>query len=130
MKKQKFRYVARQHIPMPYVPIRLFNNNFLIQAVALVDTGSSTNVLPYQLGIDLGFVWDDTKATIPLGGNVNSLAIPISISAIIGFLDPVELIFAWSSNDIPPLILGQIDFFTEYRVCFYQDLGYFEITAR
>lgn len=115
---------------MPYVPIRLFNSNFLVQAVALVDTGSSTNVLPHRLGIDLGFVWDETKATIPLGGNVSSLAMPVSLNAIIGLLDPVELIFAWASNDHPPLILGQIDFFTEYHVCFYQDLGYFEITAK
>lgn len=104
----------------------------LLNFRSLVDTGSSINVLPYKLGIDLGFVWDDSKATIPipLGGNVNSLAMAVSLSAIIGLLEPVELIFAWASNDRPPLILGQIDFFTEYRVCFYQDLGYFEITAK
>ncbi len=130
MKKQKFRYVPRQRIPTPYVPIRLFNKNSLVQNVALVDTGSSTNVLPYKLGIDLGFTWDDSKATIPLSGNVSSLAIPVSMITIIGMLDPVELVFAWAGNDIPPLILGQIDFFTEFHVCFFQDQGYFEITAK
>ncbi len=98
----------------------------LLNFRSLVDTGSSINVLRYKLGIDLGFVWDDSKATIPLGG----IAMAVSLSAIIGLLEPVELIFAWASNDRPPLILGQIDFFTEYRVCFYQDLGYFEITAK
>lgn len=115
---------------MPYAPIRLFNKNFSVQGVALVDSGSSTSVLPHQLGIDLGFKWNDAKATIPLGGNVSSLAIPVSVIAIVGTLAPVELIFAWAGNGIPPLILGQIDFFTEYHVCFLQDQGYFEITSK
>lgn len=114
---------------MPYAPISLFNKT-RVDKHALVDSGSTINVLPYQLGIDLGFVWNKAKAIIPLGGNIQALAIPVLIPAIVGTLDPVDMSFAWAGNDIPPLILGQTNFFSLYDVCFFKDKGYFEVTAK
>ncbi|KAF0245447.1 MAG: hypothetical protein FD167_3546 [bacterium] len=115
---------------MPYIPIRLLNNTRLAERVVLVDTSATVNVMPYPLGVELGFTWNDSKAIIPLGGNVRSLAIPISMTGVIGNLDPTELIFAWAGNNIPPLLLGQLNFFQEFHVCFYQNQNYFEIASK
>ena len=98
--------------------------------MALVDSGSVINVLPYQLGIDLGFMWDNKKANIQLGGNLAQYpAIGIVLMAIIGNLDPTPLAFAWASGNAP-LLLGQVNFFQEFLICFYRDQEYFEISTK
>lgn len=55
MLKQKFKYMLRQTIPTPYVPIKLVNDIHVVEKVALVDTGASVNVIPHHVGIQLGF---------------------------------------------------------------------------
>jgi hypothetical protein len=41
---------------MPYVPILLSNDRTSADVSALLDTGATINVLPYPVGIQLGFV--------------------------------------------------------------------------
>ncbi|WP_152540390.1 hypothetical protein [Aphanizomenon flos-aquae] len=36
----------------------------------LLDTGSSVNVLPYEMGLALGAVWENQRLSLPLGGNL------------------------------------------------------------
>jgi hypothetical protein len=43
-----------------------------IEAVGLVDSGATVNVLPYELGLELGGVWDDHRAIIQLAGNLSN----------------------------------------------------------
>lgn len=93
-------------------------------------SGAEINVLPYQLGINLGFVWDDSKIDIRLGGNLSHLpAIGIIVSGNVVNLDHVRLVFAWVKGN-SPLILGQTNFFSLHNICFYQEHGYFEIATK
>lgn len=51
-----------------YLPFTLLNQQVSIRASALLDTGASVNVLPYLVGVELGYDWerqtsDDIKAS-------------------------------------------------------------------
>ena len=50
--------------------------------------------------------------------------------AVMGQIDdfsPVLLAFAWAKSNDPPLILGQLNFFIEFDVCFYRSQLAFDI---
>ncbi|BAZ51784.1 hypothetical protein NIES4103_44420 [Nostoc sp. NIES-4103] len=116
---------------LPRIPLRLRRENRVIEAFGLVDSGATVNVLPYELGIELGVVWDDSKAIIQLAGNLsNQLAIPFFATAKIGEFAPVQLAFAWVRKANIPLILGQTNFFLEFDVCFYRSKLEFEIKPK
>jgi hypothetical protein len=38
--------------------------------MALLDTGASVNVLPYEIGLQLGAVWEEQIVPIQLSGNL------------------------------------------------------------
>jgi len=59
---------------LPRLPFVLRYGKQVINAVGLVDSGATVNVLPCRLGIQLGAVWDDRKATIRLAGNLGNVA--------------------------------------------------------
>jgi hypothetical protein len=106
-------------------------NNQSLEAVGLVDSGATINVLPYQAGIQLGATWDDDKATVRLAGNLGDLnAMPLFITAQLTEYAPVRLAFAWVKSDNVPLILGQTNFFLEFDVCFYRSKLEFEVTPK
>jgi hypothetical protein len=131
MRKQKFNYILCAGTLMPYVPLRLATDRFLLNTQALVDSGAEINVLPHQLGVDLGFIWDNRKVNMRLGGAYSQIpAIAVLLTAAVEKLDPVTLAFAWASNDNVRLVLGQTNFFTLYNICFYQEQGYFEIASK
>ncbi len=72
---------------LPRIPLILRHNNERVEVVGLVDSGATVSVLPYQIGIQLGLVWDDSKAIIRLAGNVgNQPAMPVFFMAEIGSL--------------------------------------------
>ncbi|NJM89592.1 MAG: hypothetical protein HC847_23015 [Hydrococcus sp. RU_2_2] len=84
-------------------------------------SGATVNVLPYELGLQLGGVWDDRKAIIQLSGNLNNQpAMPFATIVQIGEFPTTELVFAWVRSPNAPLILGQTNFFLEFDVCFYR----------
>ena len=116
---------------LPRLPLTLRSEDQHVSAVGLVDSGATVNVLPYDLGVQLGAVWDDRKATIRLGGNLGQFAaMPFFASAEIGNIDPVRLAFAWIQAEDAPLILGQMNFFMEFDVCFYRSQLEFEVTPK
>ncbi|MCU0547082.1 MAG: hypothetical protein MUE44_33805 [Oscillatoriaceae cyanobacterium Prado104] len=89
------------------------------------------NVLPYQIGIQLGLVWDDSKAIIRLAGNIGDrLAMPVFFMAEIGDFAPVRLAFAWVKSDSVSLLLGQTNFFLEFDVHFYRSRLEFDIEPK
>lgn len=51
---------------LPRATLTLFCNNRQIGVSGLVGSGATINVLPYQIGIRLGEIWDDRKAYIRL----------------------------------------------------------------
>lgn len=113
---------------LPRIPIILENENRRIEAIGLVDSGSSTNVLPYRFGLALGLVWESSQMRIKLTGNLaNYPAQPVIILGEIGEYKPVRLSFAWSQTDSVPLILGNTNFFDQFEILFYRNEGKIEI---
>lgn len=53
-----------------------------VESTGLVDSGATVNVLLYEIGLQLGGVWDDGRAVIQLAGNLsNQPAMPFSAIA-------------------------------------------------
>ena len=44
---------------MPYLPITLSLGDRSIEVMALLDSGASVSVLPYEVGRELGAVWEN-----------------------------------------------------------------------
>jgi hypothetical protein len=121
---QRFPYVAVKNASgqtalRPQMPITLTYNSRSVETMGLVDTGADVNVLPYQLGVELGAVWSDQTVEMELSGNLaNFEARGIVLSASVGHLDTVRLAFARTQNERVPLLLGQVNFLLEFDVCF------------
>lgn len=116
---------------LPRLPLILRQGDRNVEAIGLVDSGATVNVLPYELGLQLGGVWDERKAIVQLAGNLsNQPAMPFFATAQIGDFVPVELVFAWVKSPNIPLILGQTNFFLEFDVCFYRSKLEFEIEPK
>jgi hypothetical protein len=116
---------------LPRLPLSLRREDRIVEAVGLVDSGATVNVLLYELGLQLGAEWDDRRAIIQLAGNLgNQPAMPFSAIAQIGKFSPTELVFAWVRSPNAPLILGQTNFFLEFDVCFYRSRSEFEVKPK
>ena len=105
---------------VPYLPLILTYQNRSVDTMGLLDTGASVNVLPYDVGLQLGAIWEEQLFSINLAGNLASTkAKGLLVLAKVGESEPVQLAFAWTRvNDIR-IILGQTNFFAEFNVCFY-----------
>jgi hypothetical protein len=96
-----------------------------------VDSGAAINVLPYGLGVQLGFAWDQQTQVIELSGNLASVeARVVVLSAVVGKFPPVRLAFAWARTDAVSVILGQVNFFMEFDVCFFRSRSVFEVKPK
>lgn len=116
---------------LPKMPLTLTYRDTSIDILALLDTGASVNVLPYSFGIQLGAVWEEQKMAVTLAGNLASMeARGLLVSARIGNFNPVRLVFAWSKSDDVPLLLGRMNFFMEFDVCFYRSQLIFEVRPK
>jgi hypothetical protein len=105
----------------PYIPLRLTNRktSIAIDATGLLDTGADVNVLPYELGVALGAVWDEQQVALELSGNLaNYEARGLIVEVTVEHFSPARLAFAWTRAQQIPLILGQVNFFVEFHVCF------------
>ena len=116
----------------PLLPITLTHQTHSVDSDGLLDTGSSVNVLPYHTGLALGALWDEEKKiSFKLGGNLAEYeARPLFIMGTIGQFAPVLLAFAWTQADHVPLILGRMNFFIEFDVCFYRSQQFFEVRPK
>ena len=131
---QPFRFTERtnnlgQSVILPYLPITLSKGSKTVDVVALLDTGASVNVLPYEIGIQLGAVWENQTVSIPLSGNLSSSAARgVVLSGSVANFAPVDLAFAWTQSNDVPVILGHMNFFAEFNVCFYRQKLTFELS--
>ncbi len=99
--------------------------------MGLVNSGATVNVLPYDAGLQLGAVWDDSRAILRLGGAFgNQTAIPLFATTEIDGLPTLRLAFAWIRTSDSPLILGQTNFFMEFDVYFYRSKLEFEVRPK
>ena len=115
----------------PYLPLILTHQGRSIEAVGLLDTGAMVNVLPWQLGIDLGAVWDEQTNSLQLTGNLAQYeARVLLVEATIDQFEPVRLAFAWTQAENVPLLLGQVNFFMEFDACFYRSQLAFDVSPK
>ena len=97
----------------------------------LVDSGATVNVLPYSLGMQLGLDWDRQTQSVELSGNLAAVESRVVVaSALIKGFPQVRLAFAWAKTDNISVILGQVNFFLEFDVCFFRSRGLFEVRPR
>ncbi len=116
---------------LPRVPIILRREGRTVESLGLVDSGATINVMPYELGLQLGAIWEDSRAIIQLAGNLgNQPAIPFFAMAQVGEIAPIQLAFAWTRSPNAPLILGQANFFMEFDVCFYRSKMEFKVKPK
>jgi len=124
--------MIRHYAPggLPFVDITIASGTHTITRPALVDSGSTINVLPYEDGCELGLSW--TAQRVPLkdegflaGAPVYGVLLIVSLAPF----SPVELAFAWTrkSRDYVRLILGQVNFFEHFDVTFRGREKMFEI---
>ena len=115
----------------PYLPLTLGYQQSSVAASGLLDTGSSVNVLPYSVGIELGYVWEQQTTALSLTGNLAQYEARVAlVQAIVGQFEPVQLVFAWTQATNVPLILRQVNFFMEFDICFYRSQLQFEISPK
>jgi hypothetical protein len=51
---------------LPTIPIILSYADSSISAIAMLDSGSMFNLLPYDIGLQLGAIWDEQAFRLPL----------------------------------------------------------------
>ncbi|NJL88391.1 MAG: hypothetical protein HC916_00250 [Coleofasciculaceae cyanobacterium SM2_1_6] len=113
---------------LPYLPLTLTNGKRSIEVMALLDTGASVNVLPYEIGLQMGAVWENQTVQVPLSGNLaHSESRGLVLTGKVAHFPPVLLAFAWTQATDVPVILGHMNFFAEFNVCFYRHELAFEI---
>jgi hypothetical protein len=114
----------------PILPLVLIGSQ-RVATTALVDSGAAINVLPYSLGMQLGFDWLQETRSVELSGNLASVeARVVVLSAVVGGFPPVRLAFAWARTDAVSVILGQVNFFMEFDVCFFRSRAVFEVKPK
>ncbi len=132
---QHFPYVRRdpslgQASLAPMLPLTLIGRQNVATS-GLVDSGAAVNVLPYSLGAQLGFDWDQQTRSVELSGNLAAVeARVVVLSAAVGSFPPVRLAFAWAQTDSVSLILGQVNFFLEFDICFFGSRSLFELRSK
>ncbi len=109
----------------------LINRNRSVEAMGLLDTGADVSVLPYRIGLELGADWEEQRQIPSLAGNLaNYEARGIVLIVTVGQFMPIPLAFAWTRDENVPLILGQMNFFAEFDVCFFRSQLVFEIRPK
>jgi hypothetical protein len=99
--------------------------------MGLLDSASTIDVLPYDVGIQLGFDWAQQTTSVRLTGNLAHLeARVVTMSATVGRFPPVLLAFAWTQANTVPVILGQVNFFMEFDVFLSRTRSIFEVKPK
>lgn len=101
---------------LPYLPITLSHNDRSVEAMALLDTGATVNVLPYGIGLQLGMIWEEQTVLVQLTSNLAQREARGLVLAATVADSSVLLAFAWTQSREAPLTLGHMNFFAEFGV--------------
>ena len=133
---EQFSYVSRNPALgpstfLPFLPITLGLGQTSRQSMGLLDTAATVNVLPYDIGQQLGADWNKQTVPIQLTGNLASQeARGLLLTATVGKFSAVQLAFAWTKSNAVPLLLGQVNFVMEFDVCFFRSQLRFEVKPK
>lgn len=134
----KFSYTRPPGLPdniagMPFVRINLYYAGREITWPALVDSGSTTSILPYDVGLQLGLVWGEYTQPVILGGIYKNVqACSVLLRGEIPGLPETGLGFAWieKPSSEARLLLGQTNFFQRFKVTFEAYKDTFDISPK
>ena len=135
-KSQRFNFTDKPDAfgvvdSIPQLPFILIKDSNFVEVSGLLDTGASVNVLPYDIGVKLGANWNEQTTSVMLAGNLAPVeARGLILSAQISEFSLVRLVFAWSKSNEVPLLLGRMNFFREFNVCFYTSKKVFELSQK
>jgi hypothetical protein len=114
----------------PLLEITILNQFKSVTIPALVDSGASLNILPFDIGNALNLNWNEQTYPLDLGGVLKGTqAFAVVLQTEVDGFPPVKLAYAWinkPSSEIK-MILGQVNFFQEFDICFYGDQKAFEV---
>lgn len=132
---EEFPFVPRDpaHAVVSLAPVLSFTlvGSQSLAVQGLLDTGAAVNVLPFSVGRQLGAVWEDSHSPLQLTGNLAAYeAKGLALSAVIGSFPAAKLVFAWTKSDDVPLLLGQVNFFMVFDVCFFRSRAVFQIRPK
>lgn len=106
---------------LPLVSIILTHQKYSISRTALVDSGSTINVLPYEDGLELGLVWEEQRVPLKSNGFLHGAPVyGVLLEFQLANYPPVTQAFAWtqkSRNEVR-VILGQTNFFEHFEITF------------
>jgi hypothetical protein len=133
MSASRFSYTPHYQAPvgMPVVDVSLSHSSKSLTVTALIDSGAALNVLPFDVGLELGLVWETQNVPLEMGGVLaGTRAYAVLVQAEITTLPPVKLAFAWVNRPSTEIrtLLGQVNFFQEFDVHFYGHQQAFEIS--
>lgn len=111
----------------PLLPFRARLGAKQETCVGLIDTGAAVNVVPWSVGQSLEGNWDASPPVILSGNLAKVEARILVVDAIVGSFAPRRLAFAWSKSDAVPVLLGQVNFLSEFDVHLSRSGGWFEI---
>ncbi len=116
---------------LPVLPISLVLQQQSVAVLGLLDTAATVNVLPHDIGLQLGAVWEQQTTPVKLTGNLASVeARGLIVSGTVGRFPPVRLVFVWAQVNTVPVILGQVNFFLEFDAYFSRSSGVFEVKPK
>ncbi len=139
----RFTYSKMPNYPelepgLPVVPLRLIHvmpngSAAIVLVQAIIDSGSSINILPHDVGLQLALDWEAQTFDLPVAQWLRGTkAFGVLLGGQIEPFSPVELAFAWTqktSADVP-VLLGETNFFQEFDVCLSGSQQVFEIAAK
>lgn len=117
----------------PLVDIQLYHAGYELTVPVLVDSGADISMMPYDIGLELGFIWEEQTYPIDLGGMMRGVpAFAVLVRGEIAGLPEKALVFAWAqkSSSECRFVLGQMNFFQQYKVTFEGYKNTFDISSR
>ena len=119
---------------MPRLPLLLTLQEHSIEVSGLLDTGAAVSVIPYNIGVALGAIWEEQKTSVPLVGNLGQFEARVLIVTAshpeITFGRAIRQVFAWVRSENAPVIFGQMNFFLEFDVCFFRSQAFFDVQLK
>ena len=135
MRTQRYPYTPMPPFSggMPVVNVRLAHDEYSCMVPALVDSGAAMNLLPFEYGEQLGFVWNEQRLDLPMDGllpDAKAFAVPVTLT--LDPFEPIELAFAWTNvpQERLRVLLGQINFFHHFTITFTAYQRHFAIAPR
>ena len=103
----------------PIARVKLINKGIEITVDMYVDSGADITLIPYSVGIALGFRLkpdDEIKRIGGIGGGKVSIVLRKVKMRING--EELEIRLAWCMSEDVPLVLGRLDIFDKFDILF------------